>query len=83
MDATFIQSRIDATKSQIESYENAALALSTGGIQSYTFDTGQGRQTITKLEVRSLQITIDQLYSRLSSLEARLFGGSVTGVPVW
>lgn len=83
MDATFIQARIDATKLQIVAYEDAALALS-GGAQSYTLDTGQNRQTVTKMDLRSMQITIDSLYNRCATLEARLNGsGSFTARPKW
>lgn len=83
MDATFIQARIDATKLQIVAYEDAALALA-GGAQSYTLDTGQNRQTVTKMDLRSMQITIDSLYNRCATLEARLNGsGSFTARPKW
>lgn len=83
MDSTFLQDRIAATKKQIAAYEDAVMAISTGKAQSYTLDTGQDRTTVTKLDIRSLQITIDQLYNRLTMLEARLEGGSTTVVPAW
>lgn len=83
MDSSFIQARIDATKQQIIAYEDAALALASG-VQSYTLDTGQTRQTVTKLELSQIQSTIDMLYNRCTTLEARLNGsGTLTGVPAW
>lgn len=83
MDREFIQARIDATKAQIIAYEDAATALASG-VQSYTIDTGQTRQTVTKLDMRGIQITIDQLYNRCATLEARLNGsGTVNVRPVW
>ena len=83
MDAAFIQARIDATKTQIVAYEDAATALAAG-VQSYTLDTGQTRQTVTKLDMRGLQLAIDQLYNRCATLEARLNGsGTVTVRPAW
>ncbi len=83
MDRTFIQARIDATKLQIVAYEDAALALA-GGVQSYTLDTGQSRQTVTKLDLDAIQKTIDSLYNRCATLEARLNGsGTVTARPAW
>ena len=83
MDAAFLQKRIDATKSEIVAYEDAIAALSTG-ILSYTIDTGQSRQTVTRSETMSVQRTIDSLYNRLATLEARLNGSGVhTGRPVW
>lgn len=84
MDAVFIQSRIDATKLQIVAYEDAALALSTNGIQSYSLDTGQSKQNVTKLDLDKIQKTIDSLYNRCATLEARLNGsGSIIGAPSW
>ncbi len=83
MDVTFIQDRITATKAQIVALETAAEALLSGGIQSYTIDTGQSRQVVTKFEIRSLQNSIDQLYNRCATLEARLNGGTLHGRPGW
>lgn len=76
MDRAFLLGRIDATKLQIIAYENAAIALSSG-VQSYTLDTGQDRQTVTRADIRSIQLNIDQLYNRLTMLQARLCGGHV------
>jgi len=84
MDATFLQARIDATKAQIIAYEDAATALASGGVQSYTLDTGQSRQTVTRLDLDNLQKTIGSLYNRLATLEARLNGsGTITARPAW
>ena len=83
MDSTFIQSRIVATKAQIVAYEDAVLALATAGVQSYKLDTGQTVQTVTKLDLAALNKTIDSLYNRCVTLEARLNGGTITGVPAW
>jgi Mg2+ and Co2+ transporter CorA len=84
MDRDFLQERIDATKAQIIAYEDAATALASGGVQSYTLDTGQSRQTVTRLDLRALQDKIDSLYNRLATLEARLNGsGTVTARPAW
>lgn len=83
MDVAFIQARIDATKAQIIAYEDAATALA-GGVQSYTLDTGQTRQTVTKLDLSAIQRTIDSLYNRCATLEARLNGsGTITARPAW
>lgn len=84
MDSTFIQERIDATKAQILAYEDAVLALATGGVQSYTLDTGQTRQTVTKLDLNALNKVLDSLYNRCATLEARLNGsGTITARPAW
>jgi polyhydroxyalkanoate synthesis regulator phasin len=84
VDATFLTERITATKNQIATLEDAALSLSTGAITSYTLDTGQSRQVVTKSNVSLINKTIDSLYNRLATLEARLNGsGTVIGRPAW
>ena len=73
MDPTFIAERIKATKATIIAYENAVLALGdAGGIQSYTLDTTQSRQTVTRADLPRLNAMIDSLYNRCATLEARL-----------
>lgn len=84
MDAAFIKERITATKALIVAYEDALLAITTGGAESYTLDTGQSRQTVTKLDIGMLNKAIDTLGNRCVTLEARLTGsGSTTMVPAW
>lgn len=83
MDSEFLQQRIDATKALIVAYEDAVTALVDGGVQTYTLDTGQSRQTVTRLELATLNRNIDSLYNRLATLQARLNGGSVNVRPAW
>jgi len=83
MDSTFIQGRIDATKLQIVALEDALLDLASGVILSYTFDTGQTRQTVTKNDVSSINRVINSLYNRCATLDARLNGAGVIGRPCW
>lgn len=83
MDSEFLKARIEATKAEIVAYENAATALSSG-VQSYTLDTGQSRQTVTRSDVSTIQRTIDGLYNRLATLESRLYANGTTTVrPAW
>ncbi len=83
MEASFIQARIDATKLQIVAYEDASLALGTNNVQSYTLDTGQSRQTVTRADLNAINSTIDSLYNRCATLESRLNGNGGIGVPAW
>lgn len=83
MDATFIQERITATKAAIVAYEDAITALGTSNVQSYELDTGQDRQRVTRADLKDLNATVDSLYNRCATLEARLNGGSVTVGPAW
>ena len=84
MDTAFLQERIEATKAAIRAYEDAQLALATGGVQSYMLDTGQSRQTVTKLDLDHLRKTLQSLYNQLATMQARLTGGNVvTQRPCW
>jgi hypothetical protein len=76
--ATWLQSRIDKAKTAIEAIEDAILALSTERFQSYTIDTGQTRQTVTKKDISRLNAELDKLYLRLDWLDTRLNGSGTT-----
>lgn len=73
--AEWLQSRITATKAMIEEYESAVIALSTGTVKSYTLNTGQTTQSVTKKDVSRLQADIDSMYGRLDYWDMRLNGG--------
>ena len=83
MDRPFIAARITATKAQIVAYEDASLALATGGVQSYTLNTGQSTQQVTRLDLDNINKTINSLYNRCATLEARLNGGTTLAKPGW
>lgn len=80
----FFRERIEATKAQIVALEEAALALSTGAIQSYTLNTNQSQQTVTKANIATLYNQIEKLLNRLAVLDARLNGaGRLRVIPAW
>ncbi len=83
MDSTFLKERIEKTKLQIIAFEDASLALANDGVQSYTLDTGQTTQKVTKLELEWIQKNITALYNRLATLEARLQGSGTIARPAW
>jgi hypothetical protein len=83
MDRSFTLDRIAATKAQIAAYEDAVLALTTGGVAQYSIDTGQTRQSVTKIDVVRLNAHLDGLYNRLATLEARVYGGTTNVRPAW
>jgi hypothetical protein len=82
MSSTFLQDRITAIEAIIPVYEAAITALGAG-IQSYTLDTGQTRETVTKLDLAQLKRTLDSLYNTLATLNARCNGGTVMARPAW
>lgn len=85
VDRTFLEERITKTEALIEAWEDALTFLAThGGIQSYTVDTGQSRQVVTRSDIGTINRTIDSLMNRLSTLEARLNGSGVLNArPGW
>lgn len=84
MDREFLKGRIEATKTLIVAYEDAVSQLSSGAVQSYSLNTGQTTQNVTRFDVARLNGEIDGLYNRLATLEARLNGsGVVISRPGW
>ncbi len=84
MDCEFLRARIEATKAMIILYEDAIMQLETGAVQSYSLNTGQTTQSVTKFDVARLQASLDGLYNRLVTLEARLTGnGTTIAGPAW
>lgn len=75
--------RIAKVKALIEKYDDALLALGTGGVQSYQLDTGQTRQMVTKANITSLSNVRDSLLNELTTLQARVYGAGVRGIPNW
>ena len=73
----FWDARIAASQAQLVATEDAVLALTTGGQTSYTLNTGQGVVTVTKLNLRSLNETIDMLTNRILNIERRLCGSNI------
>ena len=82
-DLAWLNARIAATETAIEAYEAAELALTTGGAQSYTLDTGQSRQTVTRSNLTEIRKGVESLYNRLATLEARRDGAVVRVSPLW
>lgn len=83
--STFLQNRVTTLQTLIIAYEAALLALGTSnGVQSYTLNTGETDQRVTRYDIPQLQVTIDGMYNQLAVLEARLTGSGVTQMrPAW
>lgn len=80
IDRAWLEARVTATKAAIIATEEAILQLSSGA-QSYTLDTGQTRQVVTKADIASLRLQLNELENRLSMLEVRLCGVGRTVIP--
>lgn len=82
MSDTFLINQITVIEAQILEYQAAITAVTTGGMEQYTIDTGQTRMTVTSLNVGDLQDDVDGLLSRREILKAQCEGGgAVQGVP--
>ena len=83
MATAYWTARLAKTEALIVIYEDAITAIGAG-VQSYTFDTGQTRQTVTKLNLSELQRFLDGLYVRRDVLASRCNGtGGTHGGAAW
>lgn len=80
VDKTWLESRITRTKAIIIAYENAIEAVAAGA-QSYTLDTGQTRQTVTKANLTEMRNALASYENRLTTLQARIEGAGVYARP--
>ncbi len=84
MDTAFQLERITKAKALVIVYEDALTALGLANTQSYTLDTGQNKQTVSKLDIKSLTESLDSLLNRIATMESHLYGnGSHTGGLAW
>jgi len=75
----WLEARVEATQTAIEAIE-LAIATLAAGAQSYSLDTGQTRQVVSKADVASLRITLMSQYNLLAWLDSQLCGTGVARV---
>lgn len=80
VDDQFWIDQVEAAKTALAAYNAAILALSTGA-QSYTLDTGQTRQVVTKATLGELRLQRSALMNEIATLEARVCGGGRHVIP--
>lgn len=84
MDRTFLRQRIEAVKAQIVDWEGVLdFFAQNNGVQSYTLNTNQSVQTVSRSQIASIRLLLDGLYNRLSTLEARVYGRTLTARPAF
>lgn len=84
MSNSTIKSQIERIQARLDLYNDALDALIIGGVQSYTLDTGQSKQTVTKMDIDKLEERREKLINELNMLSARLTGSNVSiGRPSW
>ena len=72
---TFIQARITAITAIITSYETAITSLSSGTLKSYTINTGQTTESVTKRDLTRISTELDSWVRRLEYWDTMLNGG--------
>lgn len=84
----FWEDELDNARRLLYEIEKAILyftqeALSSGGVQEYTIDTGQDRQTVKRSYLSSLYVRQKELLNIISILETRVrpTGGAVRVQP--
>jgi hypothetical protein len=81
---TFCLDRLAATKALILVYDEAITKLVSGAVHSYTLDTGQSRQVVTRFDIASMQKILTSLENKVVTLEARCNRAYRTyGRPIW
>lgn len=83
LSTSFFTERLQKTESQIASYEDAIDFLIANPTRSYTLDTGQSSQTVTRYNLKDLQDQLNILYSRRDSILARCGNGTIISKPGW
>ena len=79
---TFEQEQVTKLETLLTAYLDAITAILTSGVLSYTLDTGQGRQQVTRQDIDKMQETYGLLWQQYDALRARCnYGGAVTLVP--
>jgi len=75
---TFWQDELTNAKILLLEIEKAIIAFNkNGNIQSYTIDTGQDKQTVSRSDLSNLYLRREKLLGDIAVLEARLqVGGS-------
>lgn len=82
IDREWLEQRVAAKKALIIQYEAAIGALSTaGGISSYSINTGQTQQSVTRADLTQLRTALSALENDLFVLDAQLNGSSIRGIP--
>lgn len=72
----FLEAQLVLVEAAITATWAAITAVSTGAVQSYSLDTGQTRQTVTKANIGSIRLQLKELYTLRDMLRTRLCGGS-------
>jgi len=80
---SFWLNQLTKAKAQATELDEAIVFLYANPHKSYTLDTGQSSQQVSRPDLDSLQSQYDLLLNRISTLEARCNGASQQMRPGW
>lgn len=83
MNKEFYEERIEKTKEMIVAYEEAVLFLVANPTRSYTFETGQSQQEVTRFDIDKLRESITSLLSLLEYYNDQISNSVTLNVPAW
>ena len=75
MDPVFIQSQIDFYSSAITAYQRVLLDLALNPAKSYTINTGQTTESVTRQDVDKIRALISGLITDLNYWQSLQSGG--------
>jgi len=78
-DTVWLTARITATETMIVAFENAITALAAGA-QSYSLNTGQTIQMVTRSNLSSMRLQLQELETRRDGYMQRLHGEGLINV---
>ncbi|MCP4209832.1 MAG: hypothetical protein GY767_22715 [Shimia sp.] len=75
LDPAFCRARVDALQKIIVAYEEALLGIASGALESYSLDTGQTVQKVTKINIHTLQMALNTAINQCAIWSNRANGG--------
>jgi len=78
---TFWITEIAKAQAQVSALSDAITFLYANPHKSYTLDTGQSSQQVSRPDLDSLQKQYDSLLNRIATLEARCYAGGQQIIP--
>lgn len=81
----YLCGKLSKIEAMIDALEDAMLDISTDGIVSYTFNSGQTNQAVQKMNLKEAQSTLDSWYARRDTLRQRcgLDTAAFNAAPGW
>ena len=77
---TRLQSQLSSVQAQIAALNTAITESSTSGVQSYEFDSGEGRQRTTRRSLSDMQDALSRLYASEEHLINELYNMGIVSI---